>query len=655
MIGYRTSFEIDLDPHLGLREDNAISQLLVPAFRWMEGKSDGVADLEPGRQVELPNGDKAIYLQGTTEGGTDYGRFVYFDWQEDRQEQWVLSYLIGVDRHRSDARPQVLIEVDGPPARRAGRPRIVRSLVDTFQCSERGLSLKAQPQDLSTDSLDRLFEFLQDERRRSLVVLAPGSSVIPHSQWRDIVNKLTNRTMGQASVFVLDEETTEAFNERVPAGFRLTALHPRTFRPPVDFAVPADGLRHRMLSWKRLRAASDDNEVLRHLQSMYERSCRQYVNLRPLPRELVRLEAVTSRLLDECVGLRQMVQGQVEDRPAQMGQDESIRGTSSLAGGSVIPRTETRASDTSAASVIVEQVDAGSGDLEPLHGTLEELRAEVRQLRAETAHLKIEHDQARARVSELEALQTQTIHHVANFEKVRDQWLDKRKDLEDEINGLHEQLVSDLDERGDLLNRLRVVTEQRDAALADLRLHPDIDSGAAYIETDDPYVQELFEWEEIAVFGGEKFPHLVFTCDWDIAETLDEHAGHDLWVRNVWDILATLDSYCAFRLSDSGAHFAGGLKKYLDEEQKGAHTISPGMYAPTESDAVKTNDAWARERYFDVPREIIPSGGAYMWGHFRVQTRSSVSPRLYFLDCIDKAGKIVVGYIGPHLTNTRTN
>lgn len=28
------------------------------------------------------------------------------------------------------------------------------------------------------------------------------------------------------------------------------------------------------------------------------------------------------------------------------------------------------------------------------------------------------------------------------------------------------------------------------------------------------YVQELEEWEEIEFFGKDKFPNLLFTCDW---------------------------------------------------------------------------------------------------------------------------------------------
>ena len=44
-----------------------------------------------------------------------------------------------------------------------------------------------------------------------------------------------------------------------------------------------------------------------------------------------------------------------------------------------------------------------------------------------------------------------------------------------------------------------------------------------------------------------------------------------------------------------------------------------------------------------------------MQAHLKVDSRGSVSPRVYFLDCTAEHGEIVVGYIGRHLDNTKTN
>jgi len=44
-----------------------------------------------------------------------------------------------------------------------------------------------------------------------------------------------------------------------------------------------------------------------------------------------------------------------------------------------------------------------------------------------------------------------------------------------------------------------------------------------------------------------------------------------------------------------------------------------------------------------------------MTAHFKLGRIGMVSPRLYFFDDYTKTGKVYIGYIGPHLTNTQTN
>ncbi|MBU3061006.1 hypothetical protein KO481_05640 [Nocardia sp. NEAU-G5] len=64
---------------------------------------------------------------------------------------------------------------------------------------------------------------------------------------------------------------------------------------------------------------------------------------------------------------------------------------------------------------------------------------------------------------------------------------------------------------------------------------------------------------------------------------------------------------------------------------------------------------WSHERIFPVPSCVSPSGHITMQAHFRLGRGSQISPRLYYLDNWSTDRKIYIGYIGPHLTNTKTS
>jgi hypothetical protein len=69
-----------------------------------------------------------------------------------------------------------------------------------------------------------------------------------------------------------------------------------------------------------------------------------------------------------------------------------------------------------------------------------------------------------------------------------------------------------------------------------------------------------------------------------------------------------------------------------------------------------TMNRWGEERIFPVPVGVDASGRAEMQSHLKIDSKGSTSPRVYFLDDTKGiTGRVIVGYIGAHLTNTRTN
>jgi hypothetical protein len=66
------------------------------------------------------------------------------------------------------------------------------------------------------------------------------------------------------------------------------------------------------------------------------------------------------------------------------------------------------------------------------------------------------------------------------------------------------------------------------------------------------------------------------------------------------------------------------------------------------------NAKWRREREVPVPAEIDSSRRVFMGAHIRIGASATgpISPRLYFHDATAQTGRIYVGYLGRHLTNT---
>lgn len=56
-----------------------------------------------------------------------------------------------------------------------------------------------------------------------------------------------------------------------------------------------------------------------------------------------------------------------------------------------------------------------------------------------------------------------------------------------------------------------------------------------------------------------------------------------------------------------------------------------------------------------VPVAFEPSGEMFMATHFAPTHRDQNAPRMYYAVDIAKTKKAYIGYIGVHLTNTRTN
>ncbi|WP_052707675.1 hypothetical protein [Streptomyces rubellomurinus] len=149
-----------------------------------------------------------------------------------------------------------------------------------------------------------------------------------------------------------------------------------------------------------------------------------------------------------------------------------------------------------------------------------------------------------------------------------------------------------------------------------------------------------------------EFPLLTFTGDQKAALALDglqcTGAG---WARLAWDGLTALQEYAEAAVRGSAG---GDFKQWCEHTPAGCHHFPPRKAVRGESRTVFSHTKWKRERMLPVPESVDASRRAFMGAHLRIGG-GRTAPRLHYLDDCSGSGRIYVGYIGLHLTNTRTN
>lgn len=223
----------------------------------------------------------------------------------------------------------------------------------------------------------------------------------------------------------------------------------------------------------------------------------------------------------------------------------------------------------------------------------------------------------------------------------------------DSLSGQLQTAVGELDsEVEDHLNTLAALQAAQDEAdeLRRLLLRQGRWEDVAAAEETMPTVPipSSFEelWERL-----DGFTHLTVTADQRTALGLDEHALARTWAAKAWNALRALDSYA----DAAKKGFAGGFRHFCLTPPRGSKVYPVKQVAMSET--TSTMAKFGHERLFTGSDGTKVS----MQAHLKIGSKGRIAPRLYFLDCLRKgeeepsAGTLVVGYIGPHLSNCRTS
>ncbi|MFJ1707955.1 hypothetical protein [Kitasatospora sp. NPDC088346] len=148
-----------------------------------------------------------------------------------------------------------------------------------------------------------------------------------------------------------------------------------------------------------------------------------------------------------------------------------------------------------------------------------------------------------------------------------------------------------------------------------------------------------------------EFPLLEFTGDEKETLALDGQCDGSGWARLTWEGLTALQEYAAAAVRGEAG---GDFKQWCEHTPAGCHHFPPRKAVRGESRTVTSHGKWKRQRMLPVPACVDSSRRAFMGAHLRIGG-GGTAPRVHYLDDCSRSGRIYVGYIGLHLTNTRTN
>lgn len=137
----------------------------------------------------------------------------------------------------------------------------------------------------------------------------------------------------------------------------------------------------------------------------------------------------------------------------------------------------------------------------------------------------------------------------------------------------------------------------------------------------------------------------------DIMKLEELHGSR--YVAAFWSYILVLRDY--MRARESGDFSGGNVHDYLANPPDGYRTCSASRHKSNESDTVKGNEKMRRERTRPVPTAVDPRGEVEMWAHFAPTHCDQNAPRMHYYPDTEKTRKVYIGYIGRHLTNTKTN
>nr|BFD91283.1 hypothetical protein KitaXyl93_26430 [Kitasatospora sp. Xyl93] len=483
-------------------------------------------------------------------------------------------------------------------------PELARSLLPLLDATDGPAAVHLAPRVITADEVDALIDELCDPERRLPTVVASVPVNLPLDRWvQDVVAPLCQQLPGLATAYVLDPGARTWFNVALEY-HTVYGGAVRTYLPEVDPASRQDSARHPVLARGRIE------EDLRRAAGLLAREPRRLAAEQPLPPPL----AAVPVLRVPPPQLRQTA----EQATAQAtGQDTERAGRRTA--GQTVDRAPEQGVERTAEHDAEQAAERTTGRAAACHG--DELAALAREEQQDRV-------EQQARADELER-----VRHTLRLE---------RREHRERGQGRDGRDIRD----GRLHSGTRALTGRHCVA-------PGSGPGAGLHSAAQPHdgrgTPETFT-ELMARLG--EFPLVTFTGDQKSALALDElQCAGAGWARLAWDGLTALQEYAEAAVRGAAG---GDFKQWCERTPEGCRRFPPRKAVRGESRTVFSHTKWKRERMLPVPECVDSSRRAFMGAHLRIGG-GRTAPRLHYLDDCSGSGRIYVGYIGLHLTNTRTN
>lgn len=614
----------------------------------------------------------------------------------EKNDRWTTRMYSMTATKESRYRQVIWVEVIPPASSEepARRPNLVVELVKQYDLClhESGVPISHSVQDIGEEKdVDDLKNWIFSQQRRvAIVVAAPisdESDCEAHHQWREVLKTLTDDSCGCASYFLLKPEVYDYFCQCV-GSLKMDKGCLRTYLPQVNPGDDLDFKRHRILTSSTLYHGLDGQtkKFRPELSRIIARTPCSYIWEKGLDGELKsaqdvlskqRLEVPTFRLalapeviLEEAEetetsvakAVEHVVQTVLASRKGEESDSKPHEQTTALQTPQVasdIQRTDRSRRPQWAAPLIElirrfapmfdprthddmsDGVEALSAGLSVIDERYNDLEQKVHKL---TQDFQGEKNKLQKEIDAYEALFEQSEENGEAVERVAE--------LEEKIQ---EQEIERSYERDEYLK-----LEKENRRLRHQLNHPEVglqdyDYEEENLDKPPADMATLFDWMTADDRYARVREYVEFSAPkrmQDAIMELDLKAENWRYAADFWKFILVLRDY--MRAREAG-DFCGSVHQYLKESVGTYRTCSYKRHAPTESQTVRNTPEWRVERVFPIPFDVNPEGKVEMFAHFKTSHSDTNDPRMYYLIDNDHTHKVYIGYIGPHLTNTKTN
>ena len=593
-----------------------------------------------------------------------------------------------------ESRYRDVLWVEVTPPRESGwdakPPRLVRDLISEGHCYDRGMPLSESLQSISDDrQVEELIGWIRDERRRaSVVVAAPltdGSgqgALEAESRWKTILGTLTRDSLGCASYFLLTPDAYRQFRERIGEECVMPKGSLRTYLPGFRPDDPTDRYRHRVLTAATLLRRYDEKQkkFRSELSEIIARTPCEYLWEKGLDKELRRAQAPLDKKrltvptfypLREATESAELLDERVRQRVA-----ESL---SALSHEAVLPVEESskpelvkpegaapgaHVSDWSGSAVVAEPAPQRSES--PHLAWYEPLRRLIRRflpffsprtpadLTSGVMALSSGLDAMNRTYEELSSERDKLSGELQAAKELLDGAADDSEEirtLKEDYDNLDRELSEAQEERENLARRNQYLEwKVKNPGATDVER----DFVEEQLDARPTCMSEFFDRMTLGSFDTVTKYVVLSDPDGMMEDILKLDAlASSRYAAEFWNYVLVLRDY--MRAREAGDFAGGNVHDYLANPPEGYRTCSAARHRSNESETVKGNEKMRRERTLPVPREVDPSGEIEMWAHFAPTHCDQNAPRMYYYADTKTTGKVYIGYIGRHLTNTRTN